>query len=70
MELGAYLKQKRMKLQEFADLTGYSLTQIKRVKLGYTYPSIRLVRRIEEITEGRVTRYELLRGYDERIKRV
>lgn len=70
MQLKEYLWRKGLTIQQFADLCGYSHTHIERIKLKYSYPSAKLVRIIEKVTDGCVTRYDLLMDNKTRIKKV
>lgn len=70
MELRDYLHKKRIKLKDFAAMCGYHRGHIHCVNIGMLKPGKRLVQKIEEITKGQVTRYDLLKNYKETIEKV
>ncbi len=70
MSLRDYLHYKRIKMKDFAAMCGYCRVHLQKVNVGMTKPGTRLVRKIEEITKGQVTRYDLLKNYEERLGKV
>ncbi len=70
MELRDYLHKKRIKLKDFAALCGYHRSHIHSINIGSIKAGKRLVQKIEEITKGQVTRYDLLKNHEEKIGKV
>ncbi len=54
MKLRAYLDQKRLKLREFAAMTGLTASTISRLAAGKQAPSLDVAERIHRATNGRV----------------
>lgn len=70
MDLREYLFQKKYTIDQFAQFIGYQRTSIQCVLTGKTKPGRKLVRTIEEKTEGQVTRYDLLKNYPDAIEKL
>lgn len=70
MDLREYLFQKKYTIDQFAELIGYQRTSIQCALTGKTKPGRKLVRTIEEKTEGAVTRYDLLKNHPGAIEKI
>lgn len=62
MDLKDYLYLKRMTINHFSDLIGYSRNHISGVINGRIKPTKKLAQYIEKMTEGEVKAEELLKG--------
>jgi transcriptional regulator with XRE-family HTH domain len=62
MDLRDYLYIKRMTVNDFAELIGYSRNHISGILNGRLKPNKRLAQYIEKMTEGEVKAEELLKG--------
>lgn len=60
MQLAEYLFRKKIKQTEFAKTVGVSRVHLGEILRGRRRPSISLARRIEQATEGDVSKEELL----------
>ena len=70
MELRDYLHKKRISVKDFAAMCGYSRVSISSITNERRSPSVKLVRIIENLTEGEVNRYDLLKNCEELIEKV
>ncbi len=70
MDLREYLFQKKITIDQFAESINYSRTFIQCVITGKTKPGRKLVRTIEEKTEGQVTRHDLLKNFEGAIEKM
>lgn len=61
MDLRDYLYLKRMTVQQFSELLGYSRNHISGIINGRLKPNKRLAKNIELATNGEVTAQELLK---------
>ena len=59
MTLKEYLFHNKMSVKEFADILDYSRTHISAIVNDKSYASPKLIRRIERLTEGKVTKEDL-----------
>ena len=59
MKLEDYLKERSLTKKDFADLVGVSNPQIIRIINKTRNPSSHLMKRIEELTDGKVTMQDL-----------
>ncbi len=66
MELRDWLHKKRMKIKEFASICEIGRVHMQNINGGKRIPGPKLVRKIEEATSGEVTRYDLLKDYQEK----
>lgn len=62
MKLRDYLHENRIKIAEFARKLDASRSYINMIVLEEIKPGKRLAKAIEDITEGKVTAEELLKG--------
>lgn len=62
MKLKIYLIENHITIKNFAESIGYSRSQISNIINGVSKPSKRLVRTIEEATNGLVTLKDLIKG--------
>lgn len=62
MDLKDYLYIKRMTINQFAELIGYSRNHISGIINGRLKPTKKLAQYIEKMTEGEVTVEDLLKG--------
>lgn len=67
MELRDWLHKKRIKIKEFASICDVCRVHMQNINGGKKKPSNKLVRKIEEATNGQVTRYDLLKNDKDRI---
>lgn len=70
MKLKPFLKQNRLSVSDFAALCECHRGHIHRILKGTCRPGAALVRKIENVTEGKVTRYDLLENDQEALKKV
>ena len=70
MELRDYLHYKRINLKDFASMCGYSRVHMHLVKINQVKPGAKMVRKIEDATNGEVTRYDLLKDHKEGIEKI
>lgn len=70
MELRDYLHFKRITLKDFASMCGFSRGHFHRILNAGGRPGPKLVRKIEEVTKGEVTRYDLLKEFKDDIDKV
>lgn len=62
MKLKIYLIENHITIKEFAERIGYSRSQVSNIINGASRPSKRLIRTIEEATNGEVKAEDLLKG--------
>lgn len=60
MQLAEYLFQHKIKQTEFAKIIGASRVHIGEILRGRRRPSVKLAKRIEELTNGKVPKEGLL----------
>ncbi len=65
-----YLHNNHMSVSDFASLCGYGRSHVQDVKGGIQRPGARLVRKIEEVTNGEVTRYDLLKDDKDTMEKI
>lgn len=59
MHLKEYLYLQRLTVREFAEILDYSRVHISALANGKSFASPKLVRRIERLTEGKVTKDDI-----------
>lgn len=65
-----YLISRRLSIRDFSSLCECSRQHIHNVKNGSQRISKKLVKKIEEVTNGEVTRYDLLKNDKDKITKV
>ncbi len=60
MDLKTFFEKKQTNMMEFALKMGVSLGHLYQIMSKTRRPSVRLAKKIEEATEGKVTKEELL----------
>lgn len=68
MKLKEYLKSKKMKVREFAELTDLSRCNLHMVMSGMRKPGRKQIKTIVNATEGQVTAEDLLEPYKKLIE--
>lgn len=63
MELRDWLHRRRIKISDFASICDVCRVHMQNVSNQKTIAGKKLVRKIEEATNGEVTRYDLLINY-------
>ena len=67
MELRDYLHEKKIRMEDFASMCDVGRIYMHYIKSGLRRPGAKLVRKIELVTDGNVTRYDLLKNHKDKI---
>lgn len=64
MNLKKYLREKKIRYREFAELLGINEQSLKNIVVGTARPSLLLALKIEKLTNGEVTPLQLVEDFD------
>lgn len=66
MQLEVYLESRNFEQKEFAEMVGISVASISNYLSGRRKPSLEIGRKIEQVTNGKVTIDDLIENWREK----